>query len=388
MMPSSVPSTAAASAMEITVQKSDLLKELSVTQGVVERKSTVPILASFLFEANENSLLITATDLSVSLRTFCPAKVIKAGSCAVPARKLYEYVRLLRDGEISIRVLENHWVQIRSGRSNTKMASMGRESFPALPLFPAHSAIQMPARVLETMITRTIFAVSQEESRYTLNGALLLIRPGSITMVSTDGHRLARIESVKSQIAVKDETRVLVPRKAMAEINALLSSTDVETVGFARDDSTLFFAIGARLFTARQFTGTFPNYEAVLPHDLNRSVTLPAEPLLRAIQRVSQFSDERSGAVRFKLGEKQLCVSSSSAETGESEDWLETSYSGDPLVMGFQARYVLDFMKVAGKGDVSFHFKTASAAGEFRCDPTSDGTSDYNYRYIVMPMRV
>ena len=263
MPPSSLASQqAGSSTMEITIQKSDLLKELSLTHGIVERKSTIPILTSFLFEATDNNLLITATDLELSLRTFCPAKVIKAGSCTIPARKLYEYVRLLRDGEITIKLLENHWVQIRSGRSNTKMVGMSRDNFPVLPLFPAQDAIQLPARVLQTMIGKTIFAISQEESRYTLNGALLLIKPESITMVATDGHRLAHIETVKSKVAVNGEIRVLVPRKALAEINALLNSSAVETVAFAKDASTLFFTIGARLFTSRQLTGNFPKYEA------------------------------------------------------------------------------------------------------------------------------
>ena len=374
--------------MEIIVQKSDLLRELSVTQGVVERKSTVPILSSFLLEATDNHhLLITATDLELSLRTFCPAKVIKAGSCTIPARKLYEYVRLLRDGEITIKLLENHWLQIRSGRSNTKMVGMARENFPALPLFPAHSALQLPARILQTMISRTIFAISQEESRYTLNGALLHIKPGVITMVATDGHRLAHIETEKSKVVVSGEIKVLVPKKAMAEINALLNSSGIETVAFAKDDSTLFFTIGPRLFTSRQLTGNFPNYEAVLPRDLNRSVEVPADQFSQAVQRVSQFSDERSNAIRLRMENNLLRVSSSSAETGESEDSLETTYGGDPVVIGFNSRYLLDFMKVAGPGNVKFQFKGADAAGEFRPDQTSDGECDYNYRYVVMPMR-
>jgi DNA polymerase-3 subunit beta len=373
--------------MEITIQKSDLLKELSVTQGIVERKSTIPILTSFLFETTDNNLLITATDLDLSLRTFCPAKVIKAGSCTIPARKLYEYARLLGDGEVTIRLLENHWVQIRSGRSNTKMVGMSRDNFPALPLFPAQSAIQLPARVLQTMIARTIFAISQEESRYTLNGALLLIKPESITMVATDGHRLAHIETVKSKVAVNEEIRVLVPRKALAEINTLLNSSAVDAIGFAKDASTLFFTIGARLFTSRQLTGTFPKYEAVLPRDLDKSVEVPAAQLSQAVQRVSQFSDERSSAIRLRIEKNQLRVFSSSAEAGESEDSLETSYGGDPLVIGFNSRYVLDFLKVAGGGNVRFHFKAADASGEFRTDQTSDEDCGYNYRYIVMPIR-
>jgi DNA polymerase-3 subunit beta len=373
--------------MEIIVQKSDLLNELLLTQGVVERKSTIPILSSFLLEATENHrLLITATDLELSLRTFCPAKVIQAGSCTIPARRLYDYVRLLPDGEIRIKLLENHWLQIRSGRSNTKMVGMARDQFPVLPRFPSDSAVQLPARVLQTMITRTIFAIAQEESRYILNGALFHIKPGVITMVATDGHRLAHIETVKSDVMVNSEIKVLVPRKAMAEINSLVNSSGVETIAFATDASSLFFAIGPRLFTSRQLTGNFPNYEAVLPRDLNSSIEVPADQFLQAVQRVSQFSDERSNAIRLRVEDNQLHVSSS-AETGESEESLDTTYPGDPVVFGFNSRYLVDFMKVAGSGNVKFQFRTGNVAGEFRPEKTSDGGCDYNYRYVVMPMR-
>ncbi len=147
-----------------------------------------------------DKLSITATDLDLSLRTSCPAKVKKEGSCTIPARKLYDYVKLLGDGDISIKLLENHWVQIRSGRSNTKMVGMARANFPALPLFPAESAIQLPAQVLRQLIAKTIFSISNEESRYTLNGALLVLKPESITMVATDGHRLAHIEHANTKL--------------------------------------------------------------------------------------------------------------------------------------------------------------------------------------------
>src|SRR5579864_3343753 len=175
--------------MEISVSKFDLLKELTATQGVVERKTTIPILSNFLFEASGDKLAITATDLDLSLRTSCPAKVKKEGSCTVPARKLYDYVKLLGDGEISIKLLENHWIQIRSGRSNTKMVGMARANFPALPQFPTESAIKIPATILRNLIAKTIFAISNEESRYTLNGALLVLKPESVIMVVTDGKR-------------------------------------------------------------------------------------------------------------------------------------------------------------------------------------------------------
>ncbi|HEV3317034.1 MAG TPA: DNA polymerase III subunit beta [Candidatus Angelobacter sp.] len=372
--------------MEITVSKSELLKELTATQGVVERKTTIPILANFLFEAAGDKLSITATDLDLSLRTACPAKVKKDGSCTIPARKLYDYAKLLGDGDITIKLLENHWVQIRSGRSNTKMVGMARANFPALPLFPAESAIKLPAQVVRNLIAKTIFSISNEESRYTLNGALMVLKPESIIMVATDGHRLAHIEHNNSKLNVSGEMKVLVPKKAMSELNSLLNAADIQEVEFARDESTLFFRIGSRLLTSRQLTGQFPNYEAVLPRDNNKSVTVHCDELSSAIQRVAQFADERSNAIRMRVEKNELKISSSNTETGESEDSMETSYDGDPMMIGFNSQYLLEFLKVVNSGDVRFEFKDSQSAGQLRPDEASD--SEYKYRYIIMPMRI
>src|ERR1700730_14808680 len=246
-MPSSA-GTEAGATMEISVSKNDLLKEQTATQGVVERKTTIPILSNFLFEATGDKLSITATDLDLSLRTSCPAKVKKEGSCTIPARKLYDYVKLLGDGDITIKLLDNHWVSIRCGRSNTKMVGMAKSNFPSLPPFPTPGAVSIPAQVLRGLIARTGFAISSEESRYTLNGALMLLNPESITMVATDGHRLAHCERNSEKFdGVSGEMKTLIPKKAMDELKSLLDSTDTEIVEFAKDESTLFFRIGSRL---------------------------------------------------------------------------------------------------------------------------------------------
>ena len=376
----------ASAAMEISISKADLLRELAATQGVVERKTTIPILSNFLFEAGADGLTITATDLDLSLRTSCPAKVKKEGSCTIPARKLYEYVKLLPEGDISIKTLENHWVSIRLGRSNTKMVGMARANFPALPNFPTTATAKIPADALRTLIAKTIFAVSSEESRYTLNGALMVLKPESITMVATDGHRLAHIEkTLQPALPGISELKVLVPKKAMAELNSLLQSGDVEEVEFARDESTLFFRLGSRLLTSRQLTGQFPNYEAVLPRDNNKVVSVACDEITGAILRVSQFADERSGAIRLRLDRDEIKISSSSTETGESEDTIETAYNGEPMTIGFNSQYLLDFLKAADSGEIKLEFKDAQSAGQLRPGETAD---EYKYRYIVMPMRI
>jgi DNA polymerase III subunit beta len=237
------------------------------------------------------------------------------------------------------------------------------------------------------MISKTIFAISNEESRYTLNGALLVLKAESMTMVATDGHRLAHIENSQAKPGVGGgEMRILVPKKAMAELNTLLSDYDGESVEFSKDESTLFFRLGSRLLTSRQLTGQFPNYEAVLPRDNNKSVTLATEAFAAAIQRVAQFADERSGAIKLRLDKGEVKVSSSSSDAGESEDSIETSYNGDTVTIGFNSAYLLDFLKNAGSAEIRLEFKDAQSAGQMRPDEPSD--SEFKYRYIVMPMRI
>ncbi len=383
-MPVEVATAMSATPMEITVSKFELLRELTATQGVVERKTTIPILSNYLFEAAGDKLSLTATDLDLSLRTSCTAKVKKEGACTIPAHKLHDYVKLLPDADITIKLLENHWVSIRCGRSNTKMVGMARSNFPTLPVFPAAGAIKIPAAVLRSMISKTGFAIASEESRYTLNGALMVLKPESITMVATDGHRLAHVERVGEKFeGVSGEMKTLIPKKAMDELKSLLDS-DIETIDFAKDESTLFFRVGLRLLTSRQLTGQFPNYEAVLPKDISKSIALHGEELGAAIARVAQFADERSRAVKLRLEKGELKLSASSTEMGESEDSIEVAYDGEPIQIGFNAQYLIDFIKAAGSAEVKLELKDAQSAGQLR---PAEG-DDYKYRYIVMPMRI
>jgi DNA polymerase-3 subunit beta len=377
-------------AMEISVSKQELLRELTATQSVVERKTTIPILSNFLLEADEaeGRLTITATDLDQSIKTSCSAKVKKPGSCTIPARKLYDYIKLLPDGDISIKLQDNHWVQIRSGRSNTKMVGMARANFPQVPEFPTASVVALPVASLRNLISKTIFAISNEESRYTLNGALLILKPESLAMVATDGHRLAHIEKQGENLTgiPGGEKKTLIPRKALAELQSLLSNTEAEQVEFADDENQLFFRIGKRVLTSRKLTGQFPNYEAVLPRDNNKFIIIRSEDLSGSIQRVAQFADERSGAIKIRMEQNELRISSSSTESGESEDTIEAPYQFDALVVGFNSAYMLDFLKAIGNtGEVRLEFKDAQSAGQMRPEDPAD---DYKYRYIIMPMRI
>lgn len=378
---------AAGSSMEISLSRQDLLRELTATQSVVERRTTIPILSNFLVEADEDRLTITATDLDQSMRTSCAAKVKKPGACTIPARKLYDYVKLLPEGDVSIKLLDNHWVQIRSGRSNTKMVGMARANYPQVPEFPSAGAITIPVASLKNLIAKTIFAISNEESRYTLNGALLILKAESIAMVATDGHRLAHIEKTGETFpSIGAEKKILVPRKALSELQSLLANTDEESIEFADDENTLFFRLGRRVLTSRRLNGQFPNYEAVLPRDNNKFAIVRCEDLSRSIQLTAQFADERSGAIKLRLEQNELKLSASSTDSGESEDTIETPYNFDPIVVGFNSAYLLEFLKAIGNtGEVRLEFKDSQSAGQMRPE---DGQEDFKYRYIIMPMRI
>lgn len=371
-------------AMEFSVKKFDLLRELELTQGVVERKTTIPILSNLLVEAKGNGLSITATDLELSIRTSCEARVKKEGSGTIPAKKLYDIVRLLPEAEIKFKLLENHWIQVTCERKNYKLVGMSKENFPALPSFP-DATIKIPAGLLAGLIAKTTFAISAEESRYTLNGALLVLKPASVTMVATDGHRLAMVEVERKTEGFSQETRVLIPKKAMTEIQRLAAESGEDAgVEFGQDESHLFFRFGQRLLTSRKLTGQFPNYEAVLPREANKSLVLERGELQDALRRVSQLADLRTHAIRFVLANEGVEISASSPEYGEAKEALDKEYSGEPITIGFNAQYLLDFLAAAPDGPITFEMKDDQSASQLR--PMADESS--RYRYIVMPMRI
>ena len=349
--------------MEFSVKRNDLMEELDLTQGVVERKTTIPILSNLLFETKGDRLNITATDLELSICTGCPAKVKKEGGGTIPAKKLLELVRLLPNDEIRFKLLENHWVQIQSGKRNYKLVGMSKDNFPTVPEAP-HTLASIPAKLLKGLIARTVFAISSEESRYTLNGGLLILKPEMAGMVATDGHRLALAETDHKFSGLNAEARVLVPKKALLEIQRLTQEVgDDGMVEFARDDSYLFFQVGSRRLVSRILTGQFPNYEAVLPRENNKSVALERGELNDAIRRVSQLADQRSHAVKIAVQPDGIELSAQSPEYGEATETLEREYKGDPITIGFNAQYMLDFLANAAEGPIRLELKTNNPQG-------------------------
>lgn len=368
--------------MDITISKNELFRELQFVQGVVERKTTVPILANLLLETSGNSLVVTATDLDVTLQCTCKAEVRVSGSFTVSARKLFDIVRLLPDADINLRATTAEWINVTCERSKFKVAGLSKENFPDVPAFQGKT-VKLPAPAVRRMIARCIFAITQEDSRYTLNGALVIVNPGTITFVTTDGHRLVLISHNCEVPNVEGEIRVLVPKKTLVEL-AKLTAGDVPTIDFGHTANHLFYRVGPRLLVSRILTGQFPNYEMVIPTDSNVEVVLDTKEFSDALKRVAVMADEQSRSVRFRFAEDAVEISSVSPEYGEAKEAIAAEYSADPLEIGFNAQYLLDFLTILETQAVKLLLRDKEAQGLLK--PV--GQEDYEYLYVIMPLKI
>jgi DNA polymerase-3 subunit beta len=369
--------------MKFRSAKSAVVKELNILQGVVEKKNTIPILSHIMIEGSGGGeVSMVATDLDVSLTTVCEAEVEKPGAIVVNARKLFDIVRNLPEADIEFVSQDNNWVKISCGSSEFKVAGQAKEHFPSTPR-SSGTALSFPAAILNDLVGKTVYAITQEESRYALNGALLFTANGKVQMVATDGHRLALAASEAVDGASDESVRVIVPKKALAEILKMTAGEE-SNVEFSKDENHLFFTMGKRQLTSRMLAGQFPNYELVLPKNNDKSFTTGREAISQAIRRAALMADERSHGVKFEFATGRLSITSQTADVGEARELLPIDYEGDNLGIGFNATYLLDFLNVVGTDKVVFEFKDEQSPALLR--PAGD--EGERCRYVVMPMRL
>ena len=367
--------------MEITVRKNDLVRELHLVQGIVERKNSIPILSNVLAEARGGELRVSATDLDVSLRCGCAAEVTTEGAITLAAKKLYEIARSLPDADVRLKVLPDSWASIECERVSFKVAGLPREDFPALPEGKASRGVEIPGDVLRELIARTSFAITAEDARYYLAGALMVLDGEGAALVATDGHRLAYAHR-RTPLKVGEPLRVLVPRKAVSELGRLLETG--ESVTFQQVDNHLVFVVGGRTLASKMIEGQFPAFEKVIAITGDKKVSVERERLATAIRRVSLLSSERSRAVRLGLASGRLDLTASSPDLGEARESLPLDYGGGDVEIGFNAQYLLDFLAAAASDGVNLELKDSESQGMLR--PQAAGELDY--RYVVMPMRL
>jgi DNA polymerase-3 subunit beta len=369
--------------MEILVRRSDLVRELHLVQGIVERKNSIPILSNILAEARAGELRIAATDLDVSLVCGCAAQVVEEGGVTLSAKKLYEIVRSLPDSDVRLKLDKDSWTWIRCERSEFRVAGLPKEDFPTMPDGRAGRAVEIPVSLLKLLIQRTQFAITAEDARYYLAGALLVLEKETAAMVATDGHRLAWAQG-QSALKLAEPVRALVPRKAITELARLMDELGPdEVVTFHQGDTHLVFSAGGRTLASKMVEAQFPAFEKVIAVSGDKKLTLGREELLAAIRRVSLLSSERGRAVRVAVESGKLELSASSPELGEAREVLPIDYSGPGTEIGFNAQYLLEFLQAVGTEQVQLELKDAESQGMLR--PL--GETGGEYRYVVMPMR-
>jgi DNA polymerase-3 subunit beta len=377
--------------MEMVVRKTDLLRELQLFQGIVERKNTIPILANVLIEASDGEVKLLATDLEVGLRSRCDASVAKRGSLTLPAKKLYEIIKALPETDVRIEEDKNG-VKVAADRFDSRMQTLPREDFPTLPESTGVANATLARDVLRQMVGKTQFAITGEDTRYFLNGALFILRPDSMSLVSTDGHRLALVTVPRESVKAKDksstdakdeEVRVILPRKTLLELGRLLSEGEGEIL-YERGENHLFFSIGGRLLISRMIDGQFPAFERVIPKSNDKRVEFDRDRLTSAVRRVALLSNERSRAVKFLMDKGKVEIASSSPEFGEAKEVLMVDYTDAPVTICFNAQYVLDFLGVVETDSVALEFKDEMSQAVMK----PIGAEGYDYTYVIMPMRV
>jgi DNA polymerase III subunit beta len=366
--------------MELVVRKNDLLRELQFFQGIVERKNTIPILANVLLEADGSQMRLLATDLEVSLRSQCEASVAKSGVLTLPAKKLFEIVKALPDADVRIEQ-DGTNVKVAAERFESRMATLPREDFPTLPE-PRGETVTIPRAALREMIAKTHFAITGEDTRYYLNGALLVLKGKLMTMVATDGHRLALV-NVDRESPVEAEKRAIVPKKTLTELSKLLGDGDGD-VTYELGENHQFFVVGERLLISRINEGQFPAYERVIPKGNDKPIEFERDRLTNAVKRVAILANDRSRAVKFEISAGKVNISSSSPEFGDAHEQVAVDYTGPALQICFNERYISDFLNVVETDNVELALKDEVSQAVMK--PV--GADGYDYTYVIMPMRL
>ena len=374
--------------MELTVAKVDLQKELQLCQGVVEKRSTIPILSNVLLKAADGRLQIAATDLDVTILTSCGAKVTTPGGVTIEAKRLFDVVRSLPDDDVRVQMQENNQMLIESGTAKFRLLGLPAEDYPTLPTVTATESYTIPLDELKTMVAKVRFAITHEETRFQLNGALLKVQQAKMEMVATDGHRMALINFPQGNGGKKKghELTILIPRKALEEILRLEAGED-GTVKFGVSENHLFFDAGDRRLLARMIDVNFPNYMEVIARDNDRHVMVDRERLLSTIRRISLVANERTRAVRFDFAPGKLTVSSTNPELGDARETVPIDYAGNPFFVGLNAAYVTDFLSAVDTPQVSLDLKDENSQCIGKPSTSSDDLP-YEYLYVVMPMRL
>jgi len=365
--------------MKFSTGKTNIINELSLLQGIVEKRTTLPILSNILMTTRGDRVEITATDLEVGLKSVFEAEVKEDGRAAVNGKKLFDFVRLLPEDRQIDFAKKDDFMIVRSGESEVKMVAAPEEDFPAIQECSFDSHISFPLNNFKEMIDCVFYAITQEQ-RYYLSGALLAIKNNQLELVSTDGHRLAYTRREMENLKVGREINQIVSKKTLNE----LKKFEDDRIEFDFDDNSLFFRVQNRVLVSRIIESKFPNYQAVIPKNNPNVLLVSREELISAIRRVSVLSAERSRGIKFEIKQGELGLFSSNPEMGEARDKIGVEYQGEDLDIGFNSQYLLDFLSTLKSDRVRLEIKDENSAALMKPEPEDKNV----YLYVLMPMKI
>ena len=368
--------------MKLTIAKDQLISGLQAVQNVVSSRTTLPILSNVLLRAEGEQLEFTATDLDVSISSSVEAKVTKPGAATVPVKKLFGIVKELSAGEIEIEVDDKNVCSVRSGASFYKINGLAAEEFPPLPKFKEDKKITVSQEKVRGMMKKTSFSISTDESRYVLNGIFISLKDHKMTMVATDGRRLALVDE-EVEVSEKSQGEFIVPSKAVAELNRLLN--DKGMVELRYTDNQASFTLkdekdSAILIITKLIEGNYPNYRQVIPNEVKERISLSREEFLHALRRAEIMTSEKSNSVKLTFGKNNLSITANSPEVGEARESIAINYKGKEMAIAFNPKYMIDPLNALAEEEVFLEL----------IDELSPGVVKINgpFLYVVMPMRL
>ncbi len=372
--------------MHFTIEKEVLLKGLARIQGVVEKRNTIPILSNVLFEATEKGIFLTATDLEVGMRSFYPASVSTPGRVTVSAKKIYEITKELPESEISFIAKENCWIEIRCGKALFNIVGLSADEFPYFPQPDQDKLVSIDSHLLKEMIDKTAFSISTDETKYNLNGIFFQASENDtishLTLVATDGHRLALIKRILGISNIEELIKgVIFPRKGIFELKKMTEDSESPIyLGFL--DNNAVIKKDQTVVIMRLVDGEFPDYNRVIPKANEYTATIARDEFLHALRRMSILSSEKSRGIKLSLHQGNLEISSSNPELGDAREDFEVAYDGPEIAVGFNARYLIDILQALDTEKVLLKVKDNLSPGLLVPE------QDEDYLAVVMPMRL
>lgn len=368
--------------MKIEIEKRDLLNLIGKTQNIVEKRNTMPILINILLEATQGVLKVFATDLEVSLTDQIKANIIEEGKVAISAKNLFDISKELSEAPITLIKKDNNWLEIKQGKYTSKIVGISADEYPIFPTYNSQSFMNINSAILKEMIDKTIYSVSNDETRYHLNGVYFEVSDkNEFKMVGTDGHRMSLINKKSPNSKVTINQGVIIPRKGLNEIKKLLEGMD-DAIEIAIEGSQFILMHKTTTLMIRLIEGKYPNYQQFIPHKLPQKIQINKELFLTSLKRVSLLANQKSKAVLLNLSNNKMEISSNNPEMGDAKEEIEINYSGSDIKIGFNAKYITDILSSINNEKVDLELNDHLSPGLIK--PHEDST----YTCVVMPMRI